>query len=186
MQKELKNSMAQCSVTLSHDEVAKGQWQGRTCSRSKAPVQWNAGPRRASSRLPVFPSCRPPNFVDGAGLAYPPKTSPSHRRRARFTCTPHARQLSPYRPSSPRLKRDTDAPKIRLARSQSAPRLGGSPPEDPRNPPPTAISISDRPRVDLGWTGSPPRATTTLNHTPCFRLATIARRRSSSSLPRRE
>lgn len=151
-----------------------------------APRLPSSGMQGPGAPLRVFPSCRPPNFVDGAGLAYPPKTSPSHRRRARFTGTPHARQLSPFRPSSPRLKRDTDAPKIRLARSQSAQRLGGSPPEDPRNPPPTAISISDRPRVDLGWTGSPPRATTTLHHTPCFRLATIARRRSSSSLPRRE
>lgn len=127
--------------------------QGLFPFQGSRPVECRATARFfASSRRVVRP-----NFVDGAGLPYPPKTLPSHRRRARFTCTPHARQLSPYRPSSPRLKRDTDSPKIRLARSQSAQRqrLGGSPPEGPRNPPPTAISISDRPRVDFDWVTAP-------------------------------
>lgn len=121
--------------------------QGLFPFQDSRPVECRATARFfASSRRVVRP-----NFVDGAGLPYPPKTLPSHRRRARFTCTPHARQLSPYRPLSPRLKRDTDSPKIRLARSQSAQRqrLGVSPPEGPRNPPPTAISISDRPRGRL-------------------------------------
>lgn len=92
------------------------------------------------------------------------RACPTHQNLAesspsgtRFTCTPHACQLSPYRPSSPRLKRDTGSLKIRLARSRSAQRqrLGGSPPEGPRNPPPTAISISDRPRVDFDWVTAP-------------------------------
>lgn len=117
----------------------------------------SSGMQGPGALLRVFPSCRPPNFVDGAGLPYPPKPcrviAVGHTLHLHTACTPTVAISSTESPIETR-HRLSQNPSCSIAK-RPTPTLGGSPPEGPRNPPPTAISISDRPRVDFDWVTAP-------------------------------